>query len=156
MPAELDADSVGGSGWAVDYSSFLTIAVKNTMTTITRINAVVSAGGENCDLISVFPGVKQQDGNTVSVTGLNCRMCQFKGDNTDPVEFSQITVYYHTHNYQPLYICRDCGAETNVPPDGAGSTLSEGNLTIVCSVACLALGLVGGIVIGRKKKTSEA
>ena len=31
------------------------------------------------------------------------------------------------------------------------STLSEGSLTVICSVACLAVGLVGGLLIGKKK-----
>ena len=37
------------------------------------------------------------------------------------------------------------------------STLSEGNLTVIVGVACLAVGLVGGLLIGKKKtKTALA
>ena len=36
------------------------------------------------------------------------------------------------------------------------STLSEGSLAIVVGVACLAVGLVGGLLLGKKKKTSNS
>ena len=35
-----------------------------------------------------------------------------------------------------------------------GSTLSEGNLAVVTAVAGVALGLVGGLLIGKKKKSA--
>ena len=47
------------------------------------------------------------------------------------------------------YKCPDCGMEFNA---ALGSTFSEGSLTIVLCVACLAVGLVGGLLLGKKKK----
>lgn len=38
----------------------------------------------------------------------------------------------------------------------SGSTLSDGNMTIVVGAACLAVALVGGLLIGKKKKNSAA
>ena len=194
----LCAYGIGSTGWVVDINHTLMTLIANGPTIITRIVAVVSAGGENCGEIYVLDGYAQADGSTVTVTDINDTSCLIHGNNTDPVEFSQVTIYYteHVHSFgddgrcncgmticffeghheygddgnctrcgenacvnnehsydpTPVYICRWCGAESPTP-DGAGSTLSEGNLTIVVGVACLALGLVGGIVIGRKKKT---
>lgn len=52
--------------------------------------------------------------------------------------------------------CAYCGkklSEEVIPFQNAiGSTLSEGNMTIICSVVCLVVGLVGGLLIGKKKK----
>ena len=58
------------------------------------------------------------------------------------------------HSYK--YYCEFCGEEApeNLPAEttGLGSTLSQGNVAIICSVAGIALGLVGGLLLGRKKK----
>ena len=37
------------------------------------------------------------------------------------------------------------------PDDAKGSAMSEGSLTIIVGVGCLAIGLVGGLLIGKKK-----
>ena len=49
--------------------------------------------------------------------------------------------------------CRWCGKEA---PGGTGSTLSEGNMTIVVGVACAAVFGFGGFFLGRKKKPALA
>ena len=46
-------------------------------------------------------------------------------------------------------ICVNCGEILN---SHAGSTISEGNITVVCTVAALVVGLLGGFVLGRKKQ----
>ena len=60
------------------------------------------------------------------------------------------------HDYQPTAVYRcECGKaapEDFVPVGGEGSTLSEGSLTIICTIAALVLGLGGGFLLGRKKK----
>ena len=55
------------------------------------------------------------------------------------------------------YSCDTCGEKfvMGITSGGEGSTLSEGNLAIITAVAGIAVGLVGGLVIG-KKKQSEA
>ncbi len=57
----------------------------------------------------------------------------------------------HTHITQ---ICDECGVKIENDPHTA-STISEGNMTIIVGVACLAVGLVGGLLIGKKKKVTE-
>ena len=68
------------------------------------------------------------------------------------------------HNYQPVtvYYCQTCGEEApadyvpEVPGGSTASTLSQGNVAIICSVAGVALGLVGGLLIGKKRKPAAA
>ena len=38
----------------------------------------------------------------------------------------------------------------------SGSTLSDGNMTIIFTIVALAIGLCGGFVLGRKKKPTPA
>ena len=45
-------------------------------------------------------------------------------------------------------VCPDCG----MGAAATGSTLSEGSLTIICSVACLAVGFLAAMFIFKKKK----
>ena len=45
--------------------------------------------------------------------------------------------------------------ETEVGEGGTASTLSEGNMTIICTVAAAAIFGVGGFVLGRKKQKAE-
>ena len=55
--------------------------------------------------------------------------------------------------------CKDCDKQTTTTSTltSSASTLSEGNLAIITAVAGIAVGLVGGLVIGKKKKVkSEA
>ena len=176
---KLIADDIGESGWIVGGSSNLVIWDNVKFHPITRIEAVVSAGGENYgDVYIADSGTKQQnggvlDGSTVTVTDINNAEFYFKSDNDKPVQFSKITVYYTTHEHtydgngecfcgvtrgdveghDYAYICRRCRREA---PSGSASTLSEGNMTIVCTVAGVALGLVGGLLLGRKKKPTAA
>ena len=69
------------------------------------------------------------------------------------------------HDYESVYRCRWCDKEAPegyVPQgqgsanDPAASTLSQGSVTILGCMACLAVGLVGGLIIGRKKKPAKA
>ena len=58
-----------------------------------------------------------------------------------------------------IHVCPDCGMEfdpTQGNPLVSGSTLSDGNMTIIFTIAALAIGLCGGFVIGRKKKPTPA
>ena len=55
-------------------------------------------------------------------------------------------------NTVPATVCKNCGEILN---SRSGSTLSEGNMTIVVGVAALAVGLLGGFVLGRKKQKTE-
>lgn len=48
-----------------------------------------------------------------------------------------------------LTVCNDCGAEI---PDHSGSTISEGNMTIVVGVAAAVIFGLGGFILGRRKK----
>lgn len=67
----------------------------------------------------------------------------------------------HEHNYQPVtvttYVCKICGE--SAPESYEGSTLSQGNVTILCSVGCLAVGFLAAMFIFKKKpatvKSSE-
>lgn len=54
--------------------------------------------------------------------------------------------------------CPDCAEtwEETVEGTNTASTLSQGNMTIVCTVAGVALGLVGGLLIGKRKKKITA
>ena len=62
----------------------------------------------------------------------------------------------HRHVFAEEGTC--CAAEhlKNTVSGDTASTLSEGNMTIVLCVACLAVGLVGGLLLGKKKKTSNS
>lgn len=51
------------------------------------------------------------------------------------------------------YVCDVCGAETS---SVTGSVLSEGSLTIVVGVACLAIGFLAAMFIFKKKKPTVA
>ena len=52
-------------------------------------------------------------------------------------------------NTVPATVCKNCGEILN---SRFGSTISEGNMTIVVGVAALAVGLLGSFVLGRKKQ----
>lgn len=66
----------------------------------------------------------------------------------------------HIHNYVPGYVCKDCGAvapKGYTPDSGEASAFSGGNMTIVCTIAGVAVGLAGGcFLFGKKKKTAES
>ena len=158
----LNAGSADESGWVVSAGCQLQIVGFST-TAISRIEAVVSAGGENYGSVSVSSGTKQQNGavdngSTVTVTDINNMECDISSDNQNPVHISQVTVYYHFHSYQPVisYVC-DCGEKA---PDEyglyMGSTLSGGNLAIVCAVAGVAVGMAVMFFIMKKKKPTLA
>ena len=53
-----------------------------------------------------------------------------------------------------VYKCPDCNMEIVSTP--AGSTLSEGSLTIVVGVAAFAVGVLGTLLVTKKKKTSNS
>ena len=56
--------------------------------------------------------------------------------------------------------CSDCGETLSfseiTAPENTGSTLSDGNMTIIFTIAALAIGLCGGFVLGKKKKPTPA
>ena len=56
----------------------------------------------------------------------------------------------HLHAYPEYDTC--CGEAYLWGDTGTGSTLSEGSIAIITAVAGLAVGLVGGLLLGRKKK----
>ena len=67
-----------------------------------------------------------------------------------------------THKYEECDICGKVQETAEIPPAGTnpdvGSTLSDGNMTVIlcvaCSVACLAAGTIGMYFIMKKKKTA--
>lgn len=57
-------------------------------------------------------------------------------------------------NTAATVICKDCG-ET-ISAGGSASILSEGNMTIVCTVAAAVVFGLGGFLLGRKKKPATS
>ena len=53
------------------------------------------------------------------------------------------------------YVSEMCSNVEDYVNRNTGSTLSEGNLTIVLCVAGVAAGLVGGFLLGRRKKPAK-
>ncbi len=162
---ELNTTWVTEDGWCCGGTDTLTIRPTQNGITITRIDVVLGFFGEDFPNVLVSSGTKSEgevgEGDMVSVTEINSPNVSFYGNpaNGAYVYFKDITVYYNYHkveigaNHVHTYIC-ECG--DIYIPDGTASTLSEGNMTIVVGVACLALGLVGGLLIGKKKKNVAA
>lgn len=63
----------------------------------------------------------------------------------------QLGTYYSYFTDIGVYIS-PAGGELNL--DAEASVLSEGSAAIVTGIACLALGLVGGFLLGRKKRSA--
>lgn len=59
----------------------------------------------------------------------------------------------HTHT-KTVTVCEDCGLETGIA--GTGSMLSEGSLTLIVGVACLAVGFLAATFIFKTKKKPAA
>lgn len=53
-------------------------------------------------------------------------------------------------------ICLDCGHIYPEAVSPAGSALSDGNMTIIVGVACLSVGLLGGLLIGKRKEPAAS
>ena len=66
-------------------------------------------------------------------------------------EVKENRFYNHTHTFDCP--CVNCGEESN---NFLGSTLSEGSLTVICSVAAAVIFGLGGFFIGTKKKKKPA
>ena len=62
----------------------------------------------------------------------------------------------HRHVYAEEGTC--CGAEhmKNTVSGDTASTLSEGNMTVVCTIAAAVVFGLGGFILGKKKKTSNS
>ena len=80
-----------------------------------------------------------RESETVAVTDVNAVSVSFTGGYTGSV-LKSVNVYYET-----------CADDGNL----LAATLSAGNMTIILCLVCLALGLVGGLLIGRKKRVKK-
>ena len=83
-----------------------------------------------------------------------CTVCNFACPHEEWVDgVCQVCQYVCTHKELNCSLCGE-----KVIKEGSGntaSTLSEGNLAIVCTVAALFVGALGGFVLGRKKLKTE-
>ena len=93
------------------------------------------------------------DENNVCVCGLT--KCEVEGHAYEKGVCTVCGDECKNEFHNGVYVCPDCLMEfdpTQGNPLVSGSTLSEGNMTIIFTIAALAIGLCGGFVIGRKKK----
>ncbi len=175
----LNTDYVDKDGWSAgSYHPFAIIAAEGLI--ITRIEAEIGYYEKNYGKIGVSGGATKQpmfekDGiKMASITNINSSKLSIKGD--EPIQFKNITVYYNSHSYGEDnicsvcgktrceieghdydYICHYCGGEAPegyVPDNDTASVLSDGNMTIVCSVAAAAFGFLAAMFIFKKKPAS--
>ncbi len=115
---------------------------------------------KNITVYYMWPHTHSYDANNVcSVCHKTKTKCDVEGHNYVSVFLCDCCGEEAPEGYDPENVSGAVGAVVVETPEGElglGSSLSQGNMTIVCSVATLALGLVGGLLIGKKKKPVAA
>ena len=148
---------------------------------ITRVEARVSSYPKHYGDVGVTAGTKRETWGVdyydiVHVDDIDSNEFAFSG-GTEYVRFDMIRVYYgcageHTWDengkceicgmpkckvtgeHNAVLTCSYCGEKLS--EGGTASTISEGNMVIVCTAAALAVGLGGGYFLGNKKKKEKA
>ena len=133
---ELSTSYYTSLGWWGGKNDTLTIRAKGGQT-ISRIDALITQDGLSYGNVGVSVSTAEKgsvytkDGvNMCSVTNINASEFSFIGGDAG-VGFGDITVYYTV--------------------DSTASTLSEGNIWIICAIGAAAVIALGAIVIGKKK-----
>ena len=164
----LTADAIDHQdGWNGGGRYTLTIRAKNEAIIIKSIEAEIGFYYQYYDKVGVSGTAVKEDTpsknhETVTVSNINSSEFSFTGGD-DFALFKNITIHFciaaHKHSYVPttVYVCDICGTEAPedyVPEVSGGntaSTLSEGNVTVLCSVGCLAIGFLVAMFIFKKK-----
>ena len=87
-------------------------------------------------------------------------VCVEKWTNTDGSIAIEVTKCTHEETETlpaDVEVCEGCNQVLSYTPVNteASSTISEGNPAIIVGVVCLAVGLVGGLLIGKKKQKTQ-
>lgn len=106
----------------------------------------VNCGAFQCDVNGhTFDGGK--------CTLCNICQCEIKGHSYRNGKCTVCGETCKNEFHNGKYVCPDCGMSFNAT--ATGSVLSEGSLTIICTVAAAVIFGLGGFLLGKKKKKPE-
>ncbi len=112
-------------------------------------NTCINCGVTKCEV----EGHNYDENNTC----INCGMtkCKIEGHIYESGVCTRCRHECENEFHNGVYACPDCGMEfdpTQGNPLISGSTVSDGSLTIICTIAAAAVFGISGYLLGKKKK----
>ncbi len=112
-------------------------------------NTCINCGVTKCEV----EGHNYDENNTC----INCGMtkCEIEGHIYENGVCTRCRHECENEFHNGVYACPDCGMEfdpTQGNPLISGSTISDGSLTIICTIAAAAVFGISGYLLGKKKK----
>ena len=153
---------IGDSVFAVENGASVTVSsgVKLAYLAFLDIGGTFSGKFTMLDGdVTLLPGgtVDLETANGNMANALVAQLQQYeKSAKAEQNSDGSYRVTAHRHIYAEEGIC--CGAEhlKNTASGSTGSTLSEGSMTVVCTVAAAVVFGLGGFILGKKKKPAAA